>query len=103
MRRAKDRIRSHTGRRWLLLPVENIVERLNLFLVGWRGCFAHGNSTTVFHDLDEFTVERLARFITNKHGHHGRNYGLRVIIDHKYLGLVRLVGSVRHGSAHAVR
>jgi RNA-directed DNA polymerase len=103
VRRAKDRIRSHTGRRWLLLPVENIVERLNLFLVGWRGYFAHGNSTTVFHDLDEFTVERLARFITNKHGHHGRNYGLRVIIDHKYLGLVRLVGSVRHGSAHAVR
>ena len=97
VRRAKDRIRSHTGRRWLLLPVEDIVERLNLFLVGWRGYFAHGNSTTVFHDLDEFTVERLARFITSKHGHHGRNYGLRVIIDHKYLGLVRLVGSVRHG------
>ncbi len=103
VRRAKDRIRSHTARRWLLLPVEHIVERLNLFLVGWRGYFAHGNSTTVFHDLDEFTVERLARFITNKHGHHGRNYGLRVIVDHRDLGLVRLVGSVRHGPAHAVR
>ena len=97
------KIRSHTDRQWLLLPVEDIVERLNLFLRGWRGYFAYGNSTTVFHDLDEFTVERLARFISNKHGHHGRGYGLRVLIDHKYLGLVRLVGSVRHGPVHAVR
>jgi len=101
--RAKDRIRSHTGRRLLLLPVEDIVTHLNRFLVGWRGYFRHGNSTTVFHDLDEFTVERLARFISNKHGHHGRRYGLRVLIDHEYLGLTRLVGSVRRGPAHALR
>jgi len=65
--------------------------------------FRYGNSTTVFHDLDEFTMERLARFISNKHGHHGRRYGLRVLIDHEGLGLVRLVGSVRHGPAHALR
>ena len=102
VRRAKQRIREETARRWLMLPVEFIVKRLNQFLVGWRGYFAHGNSTTVFHDLDEFVVERLARFISKKHGHHGRNYGLRVVIDHEYLGIVRLVGSVRHGAVHAV-
>ena len=62
---------------------------------------AKGNSTTVFHDLDEFVVERVARLISTKHGHHGRNYGLRVLLDHDYLGPVRLVGSVRHGTAHA--
>ena len=103
VRRAKDRVRSHTGRRWLLLPVKDIVERLNLFLVGWRGYFAYGNSTTVFHDLDEFVTERLARFITKKHRHHGRNYGLRVLRDYERLGLKYLVGSVRHGPVHAVR
>ena len=103
VRRAKERIRSHTDRRWLMLPVGDVVERLNLFLVGWRGYFAFGNSTTVFHDLDEFVAERVARFITKKHRHHGRNYGLQVLIDHEYLGLVRLVGSVRHGPVHAVR
>jgi RNA-directed DNA polymerase len=103
VRRAKDRIRSHTDRRWLVLDVKDIVGRLNRFLVGWRGYFAFGNSTTVFHDLDEFVAERLARFITKKHGHHGRNYGLRVLVDHEFLGIVHLVGSVRHGPAHAVR
>lgn len=103
VRRAKERIRSHTDRQWLMLDVEDIVERLNRFLVGWRGYFAKGNSTTVFHDLDEFVVERMARFISNKHGHHGRNYGLRVLIDHDDLGITRLVGSVRHGPVHAVR
>ena len=103
VRRAKDKIRSHTDRRWLLLQVKDIVERLNRYLVGWRGYFAYGNSTTVFHDLDEFVTERMARFITKKHGHHGRNYGLRVLVDHNNLGVVRLVGSVRHGPAHAIR
>ncbi len=101
--RAKDRIRLHTDRRWLMLPVEDVVRNLNRFLIGWRGYFRYGNSTTVFHDLDQFTMERLARFISNKHGHHGRRYGLRVLIDHECLGLVRLVGSVRHDPAHAVR
>jgi RNA-directed DNA polymerase len=103
VRRAKERIRSHTDRRLLLLPVETIVERLNLFLVGWRGYFAYGNSTTVFHDLDEFVTERMARFVSKKHGYHGWNFGLMILRDHDHLGLKRLVGSVRHGPVHAVR
>jgi RNA-directed DNA polymerase len=103
VKRAKERIREHTARRWLMLSAEYVVENLNQFLRGWRGYFAKGNSTTVFHDLDEFVTERMARFITKKHGHHGRNYGLRVLIDHDHLGIVRLTGSVRHGPVHAVR
>jgi RNA-directed DNA polymerase len=101
VRRAKDRIRQVTARRRELLRVEVIVEDLNRFLVGWRGYFAKGNSTTVFHDLDYFVLERVSRFISKKHGRHGRNYGLRVLLDHEYLGLVYLVGSVRIGAAHA--
>jgi RNA-directed DNA polymerase len=103
VRRAKDRIRSHTDRRWLMLSVEFVVERLNRFLVGWRGYFAYGNSTTVFHDLDEFVTERMARFVTKKHGRHGWGYGLMILRDHDNLGVKRLVGSVRHGPVHAVR
>lgn len=103
VRRARERIRSHTDRRWLLLPVEDMVERLNRFLVGWRGYFAYGNSTTVFHDLDQFVTERVARFVAKKHGYRGRNFGLMVLRDHGNLGVQRLVGRVRHGPVHAVR
>src|SRR5712691_2598882 len=102
VRRAKERIRSHTDRPWLLPGVGYIAERLNLYLVGWRGYFAFGNSTAMFHDLDRFVIERMARFISKKHGHHGRNFGLSVLMDHEYLGLQRLVGDVRHGPVHAV-
>jgi RNA-directed DNA polymerase len=103
VRRAKDRIRALTARRLLLLPVRDVVASLNRFLLGWRGYFRYGNSTTVFHDLDEFAVERLARFISKKRGRHGRNYGLWILMGNNYLGLVRLVGSVRYGPVHAVR
>ena len=47
-----------------MLPVEDVVRHLNRFLIGWRSYFRYGNSTTVFHDLDQFTMERLARFIS---------------------------------------
>lgn len=103
---AKVKIRAHTDRRWLRLPVDGVVETLNRFLVGWRGYFAYGNSTRVFAHLDQFVIERLARFVTSKHGHRGSRYGYRIIMarmTQKNLGLIRLVGSVRHGPVHAVR
>ena len=61
-----------------------------------------GNSHDGVSRPRRFVVERLARFISGKHGRHGRGYGLRVMIGHDDLGLVRLVGSVRHGTVHAV-
>ena len=103
VRAARDKIRGHTARRRLLLPAEWIAEDLNRFLAGWRGYFAYGNSTKVFHDLDQFVTERMARFITKKHGRRGRDFGLMILRDHQNLGLIRLTGSIRHGPVHAVR
>jgi RNA-directed DNA polymerase len=103
VRRARERIRTLTDRRLVPLPVEAVVEGLNRFLRGWRGYFRRGHSTSVFHDLDQFVVERMARFLSKKHGYHGRNYGLMILRDHRRLGLVTLMGSVRHGPVHAVR
>jgi Group II intron, maturase-specific domain len=79
------------------------VKDLNRFLVGWRSYLRHGNSTRVFHDLDQFVTGRMARFVARKHGYRGRNYGLLVLMGNGYLGLQRLVGSVRYGAVHAVR
>jgi RNA-directed DNA polymerase len=103
VQRAKERIRTQTDRRLTGLPVEVIVERLNEFLVGWRGYFARGNSTTVFHALESFVLKRVALFISKKHGRHGWGYGLYVLIVNNYLGIVRLVGSIRRGPAQSAR
>lgn len=103
VRRARARIRDLTDRRLLSWPVAWVVEGLNRFLRGWRGYFRRGHSAAVFHDLDQFVTERVARFISKKHGHHGRNFGLMVLRDHDRLGLVALSGSVRTGPVHAVR
>ena len=67
------------------LPVEDVVAHLNVFLAGWRGYFRHGNSTTVFHDLDG-SLRNGWPGSSEKHGHHGRDYGLRVLVGHDYLG-----------------
>jgi RNA-directed DNA polymerase len=100
---AKARIRSQTERRLVLRPVGEIIANLNKFLVGWRNYFRWGNSTEVFHDLDMFTAERAARFISKKHGRSGRSYGFDVLQRNGYLGLQHLVGSVRGSAVHAVR
>jgi group II intron reverse transcriptase/maturase len=94
VRAARDRIRAYTDRQLLLLPVDDVVTRLNRFLAGWGAYFRKGNSTTVFHDLDRFTRERVARFLSKKHGHRGHGYGFIVLSEHNYLGLHQLVGSV---------
>ena len=44
MQHARDRIRELTGRSWLLLSPEWIVEDLNRFLRGWAAYFRFGNS-----------------------------------------------------------
>ena len=44
MQHARDRIHQLTYRRRLLVPVEEVVQKVNRFLRGWAGYFRHGNS-----------------------------------------------------------
>ena len=101
---ARQRIRELTDRRLLQLPVEDVVANLNRFLTGWGGYFRRGNSTTQFHKLDRYAVERLGRFVGQRRGFkrplaHGR----WLVRQQGYLGLRPLVGRVHHGVAHAAR
>ena len=44
MQHARDRIRELTGRRWLLLRPEAIVQDMNAFLREWAAYFRYGHS-----------------------------------------------------------
>ena len=51
MQHARDRIRELTVRSRLLLPVETVVEDINMFLRGWAAYFRYGHSTIRFDKI----------------------------------------------------
>ena len=62
------------------------------------------NSTQEFRAIDDFVVERIARFIARKHKTRNWRYGLWKLLESKsQLGLTRLTGTVDYPTAHATR
>ncbi len=96
---ARDRIRAHTDRRSLSLPPEQVVGQVNRFVVGWRNYYRWGNSARAFSRLDHFVYQRLARWLTNKHGRRGHAWGLRLLTIGGGMGLQRFQGTVRNSTA----
>jgi RNA-directed DNA polymerase len=73
MQRARRRVSEITARKRLLVPVEQIVQELNLFLRGWSGYFRYGSSSRAFHQLMTHTYDRLCLFVAKRHKR-GRPY-----------------------------
>ncbi|MCA1821308.1 MAG: group II intron reverse transcriptase/maturase, partial [Pseudonocardia sp.] len=93
---ARDRIRSITARSRLLVPVERIVEELNLFLRGWAGYFRYGNSALLLGQIRNYALTRLALWLS-KRGNRRRAWGwgmTQVLLSPNHLGLISLDGIV---------
>jgi group II intron reverse transcriptase/maturase len=56
-----------TSRRWLLLPVEDQVRRLNQKLVGWWNYFRHGTVSRAYQVVNHHTESRLRQWLCAKH------------------------------------
>ena len=85
------------------MPWEAIVGNLNRVLRGWAAYFRYGNSSRKFDDVDLYVHERLAILASRKHGKTGWNLGR---FDWEWLGnlgVYRLRGKSRWGTAHAWR
>jgi RNA-directed DNA polymerase len=95
MRRARDRLRELTVRSRLRLPVEAVVEDMNMFLRGWGAFFRYGHSSVRFNKISEYAQERLELFIGKRH-QRGRRFGRSVVayLSPDRCGLVSLVGTV---------
>lgn len=96
VQRARDRIRELTGRKWLWMPVEDIVRDLNMFLRGWAGYFRYGNSARVLGQIRNFALMRLAIWMSKK-GNRRRAWGWgikQVLLSPNHLGLISLDGTV---------
>ena len=96
LQHARDRIRSITARSRLLVPVEHIVEDLNLVLRGWSGYFRYGNSARVLGQIRNYALTRLALWLS-KRGNRRRAWGwgmTQVLLSPNHLGLINLDGIV---------
>jgi group II intron reverse transcriptase/maturase len=96
VQRARDRIRELTGRKWLWMPVEDIVRDLNLFLRGWAGYFRYGNSARVLGQIRNFAFMRLAIWMSKK-GNRRRAWGWgikQLLLSPDRMGLISLDGTV---------
>jgi group II intron reverse transcriptase/maturase len=94
--RARDRIREITDRSRLLVPVEDLVKEINLFLRGWAGYFRYGNSARVLGQIRNYALRRIA-LLLSKRGKRRRSWGwgmTQVRLSPDHLGLIRLDGTV---------
>jgi RNA-directed DNA polymerase len=80
-----------TSRRWLLLPVEDVVSHLNRKLRGWGNYFSQGTVGRAYQVVNYHTENRLRQWLCAKHGEPGPGY-TRYPGRHLYqvLGLVKL-------------
>jgi hypothetical protein len=87
----KREIGELTSRRWVLLPEEFQVVRLNRLLVGWANYFCLGAVSAAYRGVDYYVRERLRRWLCVKHGVDTRG-PTRFPDQHLYgvLGLVHL-------------
>ncbi len=96
VRHARDRIRSITARSRLLVPVEQLVDELNLFLRGWAGYFRYGNSALLLGQIRNYALRRLALWLSKRgNRRHAWGWGMaQVLRSPNHLGLISLDGIV---------
>ena len=105
MASVRVKIRSLTDRRLVGFPLESVVANLNRVLRGWSEYFRYGNCARKFAIVERYVHERLAIFMRAKHGlggpkRHWRRFDTQWFHS---LGVYRLSGRVRYGTAHAWR
>jgi group II intron reverse transcriptase/maturase len=72
VKRMIDSIRVRTDRKLCWLEATEVVERLNLGLVGWANYFCLGPVSKAYKTIDAYTIARLRRWLCDKHKVEGR-------------------------------
>jgi len=76
------------------VPVERVVQDVNLFLRGWAGYFRYGNSARDFDKIMIYADQRMALFVGKRHKR-GRRFGQVMLIrSGNRMGLINLNGAV---------
>ncbi len=98
----RGKIKAATDRANVGKALATVVKELNPIISGWGNQYRYGNSSRKFAIIDSYVHQRLAILTSRKHGLHGRNWASRYNTAwYQRLGVHRLSGTVRYGSAHA--
>ncbi len=101
MKRARARVKALTGRSQVGMELQDVIERLNLFLRGWGNYFRTGNAGLKFVSLDRYVAWRLHRLLVKKRGrnlHAGQADRWARTWFHDQ-GLYKLMGTIRYPKA----
>jgi RNA-directed DNA polymerase len=98
MKRARQRIKELTDRRWGGTELKVLIERLNSFLRGWGNYFRTGNASDKFRQLDRHVSWRLKRLLIKKRGRNLRagQAGRWTEAWFHDQGLHKLLGTIRY-------
>ena len=66
MQRARDRIRELTSNRWGCLPINEVVRRLNRFLIGWSNYFKTGYPLESFGKINSYVMWKMYQFLSRR-------------------------------------
>ena len=91
LKRLRDEIHQETGRNWLWQSEEEMIGKLNRFLVGWRNYFSVGTVQETYRSVDAYLFQRLRQWWCRKHKVRNRRdsrFSARFL--YQQLGLVEL-------------
>lgn len=99
----KNRIKSFfEDRSKLQWTLDQVVEKLNLYIRGWMNYFKYGNSSEIFKQLDHYVHEKLAIWQSNKQqmtgGRWTRDFGWK---EFKESGIQILQGNIEYWSTYS--
>ena len=72
-----------------MMPIDEVVKRLNRTVRGWANYFDYGTVTTVRHHMDRFVYEKVRHFLRRRHKVQGR--GIRKFPDKWVFGELGVV------------
>lgn len=105
VQRLKDRVKQLTDRRRCPVPLDDVMNELNVSLRGWTGYFHHRNCSNVFRNVKMQVEERLRTHLRRRHKLHSRGAAYGRFPNHRLYeryGLFKLPTTAGWKKAHAL-
>ncbi len=105
-KRIKERLRELTNRKLTLLPISNVVDKVNNTLQGWVNYFHHYNCSGMLSKVKYYSEERLRTHLCRRHKIKNRGVGFKKYPGYRLYedyGLYKVPTSAPWTNVHALQ